>query len=366
VGTAVDYGLAIIGFALVVIVLDAAIRTFVIPRGSPVLFTTMVFRPMRSLFDAIANRADEWEGVDRVMAGYAPVTLLLLPFVWLVTVFVGFACIFHAVEHIDWAEAFVTSGSSLLTLGFERPDGGVAVGLAFVEAIVGLALLALLIAYLPTIYNTFSRRELAVTQLAVRAGTPPTGVELIERAHRAGYLDRLDQLFEQWELWFVELGETHTSLPVLTFFRSPNPHRSWITASGAVLDAAALRYAVLDVPWTPAPGVCVRAGYLALREIADFYGMSYTPDPRPDDPIAVTRDEFDEVYERLAAGGLPLTPDRDRAWADFAGWRVNYDTVLLKLAGLVNAPFAPWSSDRSAPWHPSVLRGRRARRGDRR
>jgi hypothetical protein len=94
--------------------------------------------------------------------------------------------------------------------------------------------------------------------------------------------------------------------------------------------------------------------------------MSYPPDPRPDDLIAVTRDEFDEAYERLAAAGLPTVGDSEQAWRDFAGWRVNYDAVLLNLSGLVNAPFAPWSADRSAPWHPAVLRGRRARRGGRR
>jgi hypothetical protein len=284
------------------------------------------------------------------MAGYAPVTLLLLPAVWLAGVFVGFAAIFHSLEHESWSSAFVTSGSSLLTLGFERPQGGPAVSVALIEALIGLALVALLIAYLPTIYNAFSRREQAVSHLSVRAGTPPTAAELLERAHRAGFLDRLDGLFEEWEGWFVELGETHTSLPVLTFFRSPHPHRSWVTASGAVLDAAAMRLAVLDVPWSPSPGLCIRSGYVALREIADFFGVSYDPEPDPSDPISITRTEFDDAWDRLVDAGVPLVRDRDAAWRAYAGWRVNYDTVLLTLAGVVMAPYAPWSSDRSSPW----------------
>ena len=150
----------------------------------------------------------------------------------------------------------------------------------------------------------------------------------------------MDEVWQSWMAWFTELSETHTSLSSLTFFRSPNPHRSWITASGAVLDAAALRMSVLNIQFSPQAGLCIRSGYLALREIADFFGFEYDHDPAPDDPITITRQEFDEVYERLGAAGLPVRPDRDRAWRDFRGWRVNYDAVLTTLAGLVMAPYA--------------------------
>src|SRR5207244_3323822 len=128
--------------------------------------------------------------------------------------------------------------------------------------------------------------------------------------------------------WFQEVSETHTSLAVLTFFRSPNPNRSWVTASGAVLDAASLRLAVVDIAWSSEPQLCIRAGYLALREISDFYGIDYDPDPAPDDPISIAREEFDDVCERLAKVGVPLVPDRDEAGKAFAGWRVNYDRAL--------------------------------------
>ena len=114
-----------------------------------------------------------------------------------------------------------------------------------------------------------------------------------------------------------------------------------------MLDAAALRLAILNIQFTPAPGLCIRSGFMALREIADFYGFEHDPDPAPDGPISVSRDEFIEIYEMLAVAGLPVRPDRDRAWRDFAGWRVNYDQVLLALCTLVMAPYAPWSSDRS-------------------
>jgi hypothetical protein len=356
----------IAGVVVVFVVLDAAIRTFVLPRGAAVPFTRLISILSRLVFDMFARPARTYEQRDRVMALYAPITMLLFPTVWLTCIFIAFAGIFWAVESIAWAEAFRLSGSALFTLGFATPPDLGPDLLAFLEAALGLGLLAMLISYLPTIYGSFSRREVSVSQLAVRAGTPPSAPEMIIRAHRTGFAERLDPLWRQWELWFVELEETHTSTGILSFFRSPNPHRSWITASGAVLDAAALRLAVLETEWTPDAATCIRAGYLALRSIADLFGIPYDQNPTADDPISITKSEFFEVYDRFAEAGVPLKPDREQAWRDFAGWRVNYDTVLLTLAGLVMAPYAPWSSDRSpARRHrPPLMRPRRSRRTD--
>jgi hypothetical protein len=106
----------------------------------------------------------------------------------------------------------------------------------------------------------------------------------------------------------------------------------------------------------------IRAGYEALRDIADFYSIPYDVDPAPDDPISVARDEFLVVYESLAATGVPVRPDRDAAWRAFQGWRVNYDSALVGLAGLTMAPYAAWISDRSITYRrPPLLHGRPAR-----
>jgi hypothetical protein len=98
-----------------------------------------------------------------------------------------------------------------------------------------------------------------------------------------------------------------------------------------------------------------------LRELADLYGIPYDPDPAPEALISISRDEFDDAYRHLGAAGVPIRPDRERAWRDFAGWRVNYDSVLLALAGLTMAPYAPWSSDRSLRVRrPPIMHLRRA------
>ena len=120
-----------------------------------------------------------------------------------------------------------------------------------------------------------------MSMLETRAGTPPSAVALLRRHQLIGWLEDTGPLFSDWEKWFADIEETHTSQGTLVFFRSPLPERSWITAAGAVLDAAALNLAVVDVPWEPRAALCLRAGFLSLRRIADFFRIPYDPTPPP-------------------------------------------------------------------------------------
>jgi hypothetical protein len=170
---------------------------------------------------------------------------------------------------------------------------------------------------------------------------------LFARYETIGRLEYIEEdLFVRWEQWFVDIEESHTSQPALVFFRSPYPERSWINAAGLVLDTAALRASVVDIPRDSRTDLMIRTGFLALRHIADYFDMTYDPDPARGDPISVTRREFDLALVELRAAGLPLRADRDQAWLDFAGWRVNYDSVLIQLAQMVMAPPAQWITDR--------------------
>ncbi len=281
------------------------------------------------------------------MAYYSPVSLLLLLPTYLAIILAGYVGVYNAFGVDDWYQAFRLSGSSLLTLGIAQSPDPATDALIYSEATLGLIMVALLIAYLPTMYSSFSRREAAVTLLEVRAGSPPSAIEMLLRYRRIHGLAQLGEVWGTWETWFAELGETHSSLPALAFFRSPQAEHSWITAAGAVLDAAALVNAVVEVPHDAQADLCIRAGYLALRQIADFFQIEYDRSPDVADPISVSRQEFDAACAQLAEGHVPLRSDRDDAWRAFAGWRVNYDTVLLALAALTMAPYAPWSSDRS-------------------
>ncbi len=193
-----------------------------------------------------------------------------------------------------------------------------------------------------------------VAQLEVRAGNPPSGVHLLVQSQRMERFHLLDDFWVTWQAWFTELEETHTSIGVLSFFRSPQAHRSWVTASGAVLDGAALRLSAVDLPFDPEAGICVRAGFFALRAISDYYGIPYDADPHPGDPISISKDEFMQACDELVEAGIPVHDDREKAWFDFTGWRVNYDVPLLSLAGFIMTPYAPWSSDRSLRFRRSA------------
>jgi hypothetical protein len=345
----------VLGLTIVLVTLVSMVRTFVLPRSDDVFLTRLIFQTVFRFFLLRLRWADSYAEQDRVMALFSPVALLMMPIVWLTTVSIGYMGMFWAFGVQPWYNAFLLSGSSLLTLGFAPVDGLAQTLLAFSEAALGLGLIALLIAYLPTMYNAFSRREAAVAMLEVRAGSPPSAVTMIERFFRIQGLERLTEQWTSWEIWFTELEESHTTFAPLVFFRSPKPEYSWITAAGAVLDAASLTNSILDVPHNPRADLCIRAGYLALRSIADSFRIPYNPDPAPNDPISITRQEFDDVYEGLARQGVPLKPDQDQAWRDFAGWRVNYDAVLLALATMTMAPYAPWSSDRGPLIRPTMF-----------
>jgi hypothetical protein len=281
------------------------------------------------------------------MAFFSPTALLLLPIVWLTLITVGYTGIYWALGGESFYDAFLLSGSSLLTLGFAPVDNLTQMLLTFSEATIGLIMIALLIAYLPTMYSAFAEREAAVSMLEVRAGDPPIAFELIRRMHRIKGLQYLTEEWVKWERWFVDLEQTHTSLIPLVFFRSPHVGQSWVVAAGTVLDAASITASTIDRPRDPHAELCIRAGYLALRSIVDFFGLPHNPQPLPTDPISVSQAEFNAVYDQLAQAGVPVKPDREQAWRDFAGWRVNYDRVLLLLAGLTMAPKAPWSGDRA-------------------
>jgi hypothetical protein len=343
------------GVALVAATLGSAVRTVILPRGVPAKLARWVFLWMRLPFRIRMGRAPSYEKRDRIMALYAPLSLLVLLAAWVSLVLLGFTGIFWGLGGRSLQDAFYTSGSSILTLGFQHADDLLGNALVFTEAAFGLVLLAMLITYLPSLYSAFSRREATVTALEVRAGSPPSGVEMLERFWIVDRMAKLGDLWERWESWFVDIEETHTSFPALVFFRSPQPDHSWVTAAGAILDGASLLLSSVEGVNAPEAAYCIRSGYLALRRVADFFRIPYDPAPLPTDPITIARDEFDDAYERLAAAGIPMN-EREQAWKDFAGWRVNYDTVLVALAALTMAPYAQWSSDRSLrTWRPPML-----------
>jgi hypothetical protein len=335
----------------------SAVRSTVLPRNAEVRLGRLATLIVRVIFEVRVGRNGSYERRDRVMAMLGPLALLLLLALWLLAIFGGFALLYLAGPARSVAGALELSGSSLFTLGTTTAKGLGPNVLTYAEAGIGLLLLALLITYLPSMYGAFSRRERGVGLLRVRAGDPPTAATMLIRYHNIDDVHmRLTGLWRSWEEWFVDLQESHTSFQILVFFRSPEPHQSWIVSAGVLLDAAALWVSSIEHPRDADAQLCLRAGFQALRQIAGAFGIRFEPDPRPDDPISLSRYEWEQALASLEEAGLPIVADREKAWRDFTGWRVNYDTVLLSLARLVEAPVAPWVSDRSPLGHPWGLR----------
>lgn len=328
------------GFAVAWSLLEA-IRAFVIPRGiqlrSRVVFY-WVFRLLRWV--ARVRGAVEREAVDAIMVYGAPIAVLGLPLLWLITTLLGFAGIFWAIDGGGFGSAVVVSGSSLFTLGFDRPDGVGGAIAAFADATIGLGLLALVISYLPTLNSGFSRRESVVAMLDTRAGSPPNAITLIERHHVFAGIETLDALWPEWERWIVDVGETHYTHPMLVFFRSSEPQHSWVTATATLLEAANFRLSAIDASGAgnAAAWMFYRAGLGAVQRLRGFF--TYRIADR--DVTPVDRGEFERVLSRFEDVGVAVVEDRELAWERFCRRRAEYEPVLDALGRLVDAPAGLW------------------------
>lgn len=349
------------GLALIIWTAISIARAFVLPRGENSLLLRLVSRYLLTFFRIRLRSATTYKERDQVMALFAPLVLLLVPVFCLIFVLIGYTAMFWATGVTPLSDAYILSGSSLFTLGFATDSSLLRTTMMFSEAAFGLGVVALLIAYLPAIYSSFAARERLVAMLEVRAGNPPSAVELLKRYHRIGRLAQLPALFADWEVWFTDIEESHTTYTTLTFFRSPQPERSWITAAGVILDAASLYLACIDddLRERQVAALCIRAGYISLSRIATLFNIPHEKNATPETPIAIARSEFEAAYYEMAEAGCPLLTDIDQAWRDFKGWRANYDQVLIALATVTMAPYAPWSSDRSLASKQMRLMSRR-------
>lgn len=336
------------GVFVVIGTIGSLIRTTVLPRGLASRISVFVGRQVvyRTILK-IADRFESYETKDKVLAFGAPIALLALLTAWLTLLLFGYALMLWPLSGTSFFHALRESGSSLLTLGFASQDRIATSVIDFLAALSGLAVIALQIAYLPVLYQSFNRRETLVTMLQSRAGAPAWGPEILARAHLVDLLDELPVLYGEWERWSAEVAESHTTYTVLIWFRSPHPLRSWILGLLAILDSAAMYQALRPSSAPPAARLCLRMGFTCLRDIADVLKLPYDPDPFPDDPIELTYEEFVGGLNRLEEVGFQTERTPEEAWPHFRGWRVNYERIAYALADAVVAPPGPWSGSRS-------------------
>ena len=357
----------VVGFLIAGSVLASALRTVVLPQGQLTGVTRFVF----AVSDRLFTSSNRHRILPRRLAGlYAPVALVSLPFAWSMLIALGFTLVFWGLDVGSLSDAWVTSGSSLFTLGFAKPDTGGPILVTFLEATIGLGIVALLISYLPTLYTAYSAREQGVGLLAPLTGRPPAATELLRRLHAAHALED-SGLWAPTSQWFVALNQNHAAFPALARFPPQDPHQNWVVTAGTVLDAAALRLSVADTDHRPTgadggPGVNAvlgplllvlahgipalvnigRANGLAIEEPPPLLGLLIDQGEEPP-PISVDREEYEAAVAVLAETGVIGPVDNDEGWRRFRWLRSGYDTPLRGLAGLTHAPPAPWTSDRA-------------------
>lgn len=338
----------LVGLALVLSTARSIITTVIMPRFSRSWIALLAWRVVERPFFWVVRHLRSYDAKDRLLSGLGPVSVLALLVTWLVLTFLGYALmLWPLIGDGQFGSALYLSGSSIFTLGFDTSNRPGPIALEFFGAASGLIVVALQISYLPTIYSAYNRRETLVTALSSRAGVPAWGPEILARHHLSEASATLPALYAAWETLAADITETHSSYPWLMAFRSPNPLHHWVVSLLAVLDSAAL-YISLAPGQVPAEArQCLRMGYLALRALARELGMQVNEDPRPDDPIALTYEQYARGVEHLRRAGFPLERDPREAWPDFWGWRVNYEAAAHALADYLVAVPAPWSGKRS-------------------
>ncbi len=335
-GFVVGVGLALFTWATVA-------RTLVFTRVRVPILERGVILVLRRLYTAAARVIPGYERKDDFLSTMAPGALLVQLAVWLALFFGAAALMFWPFVEGGLDEGTRASGSSLFTLGISGPAGDGPTALIFVTAATGIVVVALYIAYLPSLYAQFNAREAAVSQLESLIGAPPWGPELLASHQEHGLIDGLPALYARWDQLIAEVSVAITHYPLLAWFRGPHPRTSWSTSLLAVLDSAAL-YAALapDV----APVECrtvVRTGAHALDTVSRT--IAFATDRGRGDAMAtaLTFEEFLSEYERLQSRGFPVLASPEEAWASFCDRRSSYAPQVLMLADAVLAPSAPWA-----------------------
>jgi hypothetical protein len=344
---------AVIGAAILVATGWSVFVTLVVPRRVRSTIPRMVFIINRSVFHFLADRANSYEDRDRVLAIMAPAQLVGQVVAWLALYELGFGLLlWPLVGDGGVGTAMEQAGSALCTLGFLVPHAGGAAALDSIAALTGLGTVALQISYLPTLYAAFNRRESLVTMLDSRSGVPSWGPELLARTHYGlgsgvSAVSELPELFEAWEQWSADVSESHTTYVPLVWFRSPRPLSSWVTSQLAVLDAAALYLALLpNGSGLIQARLCLRGGFTCFGNIARALRIPIPENVSPNTEISLTFDDFVGAIERLRQVDFPVDRPIEDAWADFKGWRVNYEAAAYALALATEAPPALWSGPR--------------------
>ena len=340
---------AVLSLAVIAVVLWDAFEVIVLPRRVTrrVRLTSALYRMTWAPVAGVARRFPPSKKRDRYLSFYGPLSLILLLLVWAVALILAFALLEWAAgsrlqtpePHTDFGTYLYMSGVTFFTLGYGDvfpldPLGRV---LAVVEAGTGFGFLAIVIGYLPVLYQSFSRREVSISMLDARAGTPPTAVELLRRHAKHESMDKLTELLQGWERWAADLLESHLSYPVLCYYRSQHDNQSWLASLVCVLDTCALVMVGIDGAheWQ------ARLTFAMARHAVVDISQIFNTRPVAFDQERMSDEDLAHLRSLLARAGLPL---RGGAEADekLRSLRRLYEPYVNGLACHLLIPLPPW------------------------
>ncbi len=339
----------IVGVGLVALILWDTFETVVLPRrvARRVRLTRLFFRGTWQVWTLAAVRIRRPAWRENFLSLFGPISLLLLLATWAASLVLGFALIHVGLGmrvaipegRPSFFSALYLSGATLFTLGLGDvvPTSAASRVVTVVEAFVGFAFLALVIGYLPVVYQAFSRREAHIVMLDEWAGSPPTASELLRRLAVWKELDALPQFLATWEQWAAELLESHISYPVLASFRSQHGNESWLAGLTTILDTCALVLAGLD-------GVRPRQAWLtfamARHVTVDLCQVLDSP-PRVPERDRLPPDDLRRLRAVLVDAGAVLRAgdEADRALAEL---RHSYEPYVTALAGRLLLTLPTW------------------------
>jgi hypothetical protein len=349
----------IAGLLVVCVTLWDAFETVVLPRTVQRRFrlTRLIVRASWLPWSTLARLPIASTRRDSLLAFYGPLLLFLLLAVWAAGLVFGFGLILYGLgpKHLTatagspgLGTAIYLSGSTLFTLGLGdvTPASAAARTITIVEAGMGFGFLAMVISYLPIFYQAFSRREVAISLLDARAGSPPTGVELIRRNRErvAG------ELLAEWEAWAAELLESHLSYPVLAFFRSQHEKQSWLSALTVILDTSALIMTGIEGMSTQQARFTFAMARHALVYLTQiFFTRQITPVP-----ARLPSEDFLSLKRRLEAIGFPFEVG-ERAETELAAFRSGYEPFAFAIGQRLMMDLPPWlpAKDAEDDWQSS-------------
>lgn len=342
-----SWPLLLLGVVIVVFMSANVLFTMVLPRR-PFGIDRMnlwINRSVLLTLSRLSRLAPTYEWKDAVLAPAGPVALVAQLMVWAGGLTLGFGLIITATHH-SLGDGLLQSLTSLFTVGAAHEGGRTVIAPDVAAGAIWVVIVALQIAYLPTLYSAFSRRESLVALLESRAGLPSWGPEILMRHQLVGIIDTLPDLYASWEEWAADVAESHTTYPVLLLFRSPEAWYSWVIGLLAVLDAAAIHLSVSPSSASSQARLCLRMGFTLFDRIAISLGWHVDPDPNPEGPLQLSFEDYSQAMSKLAEVGFPMERSAEESWPDFRGWRVNYETVAYRLADRLTAAPAPWSGAR--------------------